>query len=110
MTAILGGLDISVIPSGDEVVLHLTGEVDLATVPTLDATLMTAMVAGTRLVVDMAAVRLFDSAGARVLRLAAERARESGATVVIRNPRPIDRKVFAALGLGAILDIEEERA
>jgi anti-sigma B factor antagonist len=106
VSATLGSLDITVVPSGHEVVLHLTGEVDLATVTTLDATLMTAMIAGSRLVVDMAGVVFFDSSGARVLRLAAERARESGAAVVIRNPRPIDRKVFALLGLETVLDIE----
>lgn len=58
-------------------VVRITGELDLATVPRLEETLVT-VPAGSRVVIDLGACTLLDSSGVRVLAEAARVAEEGG--------------------------------
>ena len=61
-------LNVALVPAPDQVVVRLTGDADLSTVPLLVDALVQAAGLGTRqLVVDVAAARFWDSASLRAL-------------------------------------------
>src|ERR687886_795821 len=61
-------LNVALVPAPDQVVIRLTGDADLSTVPLLSDALTQAAGLGTRdLVVDVAAARFWDSSALRAL-------------------------------------------
>jgi anti-anti-sigma factor len=78
----------------DSRVVRVAGEIDIATAPTLRATLDLACEQARRIVVDMADVAFIDASGVAALVIAASRAGEL--TVI---PSPFVRKVLAILSL-----------
>src|SRR3954454_7890701 len=61
-------LNVALVPAPDQVVVRLTGDADLSTVPLLtDALLQAAGLGSRQLVVDVAAVRFWDSSALRAL-------------------------------------------
>lgn len=81
------------------VVLTLSGELDLATVPLLQEQLDRAERGGVAVVIDLSGLRFIDSSGLHVLVRAERRLRASGGQLVlVRGPRDVHR-VFELTGL-----------
>lgn len=96
----------------DAVVVHLAGELDLATVPQLRAVLRTtfagpALPAEVR--VDLAAASFIDAAGVGVLVEGRETARRAGVGFSIYNPSGVVRRVLDILGLAETLHVAPAR-
>jgi anti-sigma B factor antagonist len=71
--------DVQLSREGDSVTIALSGEIDLATAPRLDAAIREVESGGsTALVVDMSELTFLDSSGLRVLLQASVRARQDG--------------------------------
>jgi anti-sigma B factor antagonist len=101
------GFEITRDREGATVVVHVRGDVDVATSPRLREELHQAIASGaTRLVVDMTDMAFIDSAGLGVLIGALKRAREREADVVLRGLQPSPSKVFAITGLDAVFTVE----
>jgi anti-sigma B factor antagonist len=88
----------------DVVALH--GELDLATVFTLDAAIDLIDGSGRDLILDLSDLDFVDSIGlTRFVRLH-RRLREHGAGLVLRHPQPNVRRVLTVTGLDHLLGIE----
>lgn len=88
-------------------VITLGGELDLSNAPALDRALARLReFPSSSLVLDMAGVEFLDVAAARVIATAAH-AWPGPRPVVIRDPRPIVRRLLQVSGLGADLRLEE---
>jgi anti-anti-sigma factor len=86
--------------TSDGVILQPHGDIDLATVGDLEDALRAAEVTGTgRIVIDLAAVSMLDSAGLRCLVSAYDRAVEADRELVIRPGTSRIRRVFDVSGL-----------
>lgn len=91
---------------GEEVVVEVRGELDVATSPDLRATLHPVAVAGPpRVVVDLSGVSFIDSTGIGVLVTALKQVRARGGQMVLRSPQPMVRKVLAITGLDRVFTI-----
>jgi anti-anti-sigma factor len=98
---------------GDRVartVIHVTGELDVATSGLLAAAIARAMEARNEgradLVVDLAQVRFIDASGVNVLIQAASRARSADGTLVLRSPSRAVRRMLDVLRLREVLTVE----
>src|SRR4051812_26820874 len=87
---------------GTERVLRPVGEVDLASAEHFDATVSSALAAGS-VVVDLGAVDFMNSAGLRVLLTAAAGA---DGRLRLRSPQRMVRRLFDLSGAGALLPVE----
>ena len=86
--------------SADTVILQPHGEVDLATVGDLEDSLRAAEATGVpRIVIDLAAVSMLDSAGLRCLVSAYDRSLEGHRELSIRPGSRRIRRVFEVAGL-----------
>jgi anti-sigma B factor antagonist len=86
--------------SHDTVIVEPNGEVDLATVGDLDDALRAAEARGpARILVDLTAVNMLDSAGLRCLVSAHERSLEARRELLIRPGTPRLRRLFEVAGL-----------
>lgn len=95
-----------VVESGRAVVV-VTGEIDMASAPELDAVLGGAIEgAEGALVVDLAGVSFFGSDGVRCLGDAMHRAGERGVALRIRRPSPRVLEVLELTGLAGVLTID----
>jgi len=91
-------LEIAIHRFGHDVVLGLKGEVNVTTEPAFERAFERALVlCDGRIVIDMSGVDSLGSSGIDVLINAAERAKSHGVSVVVQNPRPIDRRLFGIL-------------
>jgi anti-sigma B factor antagonist len=96
----------------DTAVVHLDGELDLASVPLLETELERAEVAGAAtIVLDLRELQFVDSAGLRMIVSAHAQARERGQEfAVTRGPEQVQR-LLAITGIGEhlrIIDAPEE--
>jgi anti-sigma B factor antagonist len=80
--------------AGGVMALTLAGELDLAAAPEIEAAVRRAQALAPRVVVDLERVEFLDSTGLHVLLAAAERARESGAQLVISQPSECVRRLL----------------
>jgi len=90
----------------ERIVVHVAGEVDLASAPELDEQLATVMgQAPSHLVVDLSGVTFMDSTGLGVLVRALKRSRELDIRLdlIVTNERVL--KVFGITGLDTVLPI-----
>lgn len=93
------------------VVLHLHGELDMATTPTFDQALTTALSNGaTDLVVDLSCLTFMDSTGISMLLSAVQRADEAGKGFRVRSPNRPVRKALRLTGVEHILSLEPEES
>ena len=103
-----GPADLVVTSAEDQhaVVVTVSGEVDLFTVPRLDAELVEATSSGVpALLVDLRAVTFIDSAGLGVLVAAFKRCRaHRGAMHLVVTSREV-RRLLEVLGLDAVLPV-----
>jgi anti-anti-sigma factor len=92
----------SVDASGADVI-NIAGELDIATVPEIEAQLEP-MVATRpeRVVFDLAALEFMDSSGIAMLLRASEKA----GSVVVRNPSSAVRRIILATGLSEVLHLD----
>ena len=91
--------------SGSACVVHVTGEIDMATAPTLDECL-TGLAGDT--VVDFSGVTFMDSNGVAILARAMKRASDHNVTFSVRGLRPAQRHILEITGLGEHLTLEDE--
>jgi len=92
---------------GSPPVLHVSGELDLATAEQFSAALQQALSAGSALVVDMADVTFVDAAGLRVL-LQAAAARNGAGPLTLVNAARVAR-LLRLVGLEGLpsMDVRE---
>lgn len=91
-------------------VVHVVGEVDVATSPLMAAAIERALETDTgdraQVVVDLARVRFIDAGGINVLLRAAQQARAVGGTLVLRSPSRAVRRMLDVLRLHDVLAVE----
>ncbi|HEY5342189.1 MAG TPA: STAS domain-containing protein [Solirubrobacteraceae bacterium] len=89
----VGNLLIGVSSEGERVVFRLDGELDLASVPTLeDAVAGAALEHATEIVLDLRGLEFIDSTGLRAILLQEERSTERGqAFALVRGPEQVQR-------------------
>ncbi|MEV2273592.1 STAS domain-containing protein [Nonomuraea africana] len=98
-------LDVSVKTQAQRAVVHVRGEVDLATAELLGAVLdEIAAVGGPWVEVDLGQVPFMDCSGLRVLFRAKQRLQERGGTLTVFGLRPQVERLLCALGLDHRLD------
>lgn len=94
---------------GGAVVLHLHGELDMATSPVLTDALTTALGEdGAEVVVDLTRLTFMDSTGISVLLGAVRRADEASRSFRVRSPNRTVRKTFRLTGVDRILGLEPD--
>lgn len=91
------GLRIRVEHDGQDPIVHLAGEIDLATAPLLRESL--AGLDG-RVTVDLAEVTLLESRGIGVLARQKNRLAQAGGTLFLRSPQDQVRRTLETVGLG----------
>jgi len=91
------------------VVLHLHGELDMATTPVFDQALTSVLSGGAaELVVDLSCLTFMDSTGISMLLSAAQRSDQAGKAFQVRSPTRTVRKALRLTGVDRMLPIEAE--
>jgi len=101
-------MQIATTPGSDRYVITVSGEVDLATSPDLDAAIIAGLDSGAvSLVVDLTDVSFMDSSGLGVIVRGLKRCREADKDLdlVITNERVL--KVFSITGLDQVIPIHD---
>jgi anti-sigma B factor antagonist len=105
------GFDVATQPDAEGATLTVSGEIDVATSPTLRRELHAILDAGaSHVVIDLSATTFIDSSGLGVLVGALKRLREANGnghqTLVLTGLQPAVRKVFEITGLNTLFTIE----
>ena len=100
-------LDVRVDP-GPLTTIALSGDLDPATAPNLEAAIARAAEDPSveRVVLDLGGLAFLDSSGLRVFVTARESLRSRGAELALRNPTTNVRRLLDITGLGEIIDVE----
>jgi anti-sigma B factor antagonist len=99
-------LEISSTREGDICIVHVAGEVDVYTSPSLKSALVAAVADGCRVVVvDLDKVGFIDSSGLGVLVGALRRAREAQGDLRIVSARETVVKIFRITGLDRVFPV-----
>mgnify|MGYP006199429849 CR=1 FL=1 len=93
---------------GDEVIVQITGEVDLGAVDDLTRCLDEARATGGRLVIDASGITFIDSSGLHALVRAVMAHQASGFETVLRNPSPSAVRLIDLTGVEGALTIEND--
>jgi len=96
------------LPAGAVLPVRVTGEVDLATAPRLQAALQAAVGAATppmEIAVDLAGVTFIDAVGIGVLIAGRNAARAAGVGFSVRSPQPLVVRMIDVLGLAGTLRV-----
>src|SRR5688572_16880601 len=88
------------------VVVHLAGDLDVATAPRVRAALLEALVGSPNVVVECAALDFLDSTGLGVLIAARTRARTAGGSLLLTGVRPQLERLLAVTGVDRLFRIE----
>src|SRR3954471_12547047 len=100
-------LNVALVPAHDQVVVRLTGDADLSTVPLLADALAQAAGLGTRdLVVDIAAARFWDSSALRALATISAELSGAGRGCRIVGAGPATRRLIRAADLTEVLELD----
>lgn len=92
--------------SGQWTILHVHGEIDMATCPQLRQEIVSQISAGNlRLVIDLVDVQFIDSTGLGVLIGGLKRARSQGGDLRVSGVHGRLAKVFELTGLGEVLSV-----
>jgi anti-anti-sigma factor len=97
-------------PDGDEVVVVVRGEVDLASAPSFSTVVHEAMRAQPRLVLDLSETTFLDSTGIAVLVSAHHALGRDRSAIVVRDASPVVRKVLRISGLDTLLVMDAASA
>jgi anti-sigma B factor antagonist len=87
------------------VCLALTGDLDLASVPTLQAHLKAIAETDDNLIVEMSGLKYIDSSGAKALLDAHRLYARTGRQVGLAAPSPMTRRILELLGLETVLPV-----
>jgi anti-sigma B factor antagonist len=101
-------MQIATTPGSDLYIVTVSGEVDLATSPDLDAAVIAGLESGTNsVIIDLTDVSFMDSSGLGVIVRALKRCREAEIELdlVISNDRVL--KVFGITGLDQVIPIHD---
>ena len=99
-------LELTVGDNGEEVVITLVGELDIATAPELWAAIDKALAQGrTKLVLDLSALAFVDSTGLGVFVRAAKELRAAGGGLALKAPGERVSKLLAMTRLEEVFDI-----
>jgi anti-anti-sigma factor len=94
---------------GGAVLLKMTGELDIATVPQAERAIEDALAAGSeQLIVDLRELAFIDSSGLRLFIVVADRAQENGWELTIVRPPEPARTVFRLTGAEGNLPFADE--
>ncbi|WP_448624817.1 STAS domain-containing protein [Geodermatophilus sp. URMC 64] len=100
-------LNVVLVPAPDQVVVRLTGDADLSTVPLLSDALAQAAGLGTpHLVVDVAAARFWDSSALRTLAEVGAELAGDGRGCRIVGAGAATRRLIRAAGLADVLTLD----
>lgn len=103
------GLTVQTRNGADEVLVHVEGEVDLATAPALEAALERALEGSAkRLLVDLRGVQFLDSSGLSLLVRQDRAARRVERRLIVVKGPPQVQQVFELSGLSAHLTMVDE--
>ena len=91
----------------DEVILRLSGDIDMLSAPNFAAASIHLDGAAARIVFDMAEVTFMDSAGLSVLAGTMRRLERTGGSLRLRRPSRQVRQILTISGLDQLLTIEE---
>lgn len=108
-----GGPDLTVTvrETSAALVVGLSGELDIASLPVAERAVEQAeRAAPPVLAIDLSPLEFVDSTGVRLVLLAAERARGAGRALVVVLGRGLPRRVFDTLGLTERLDVVTDLA
>ena len=106
MAASADGFRIETSSDDDGVRLRLTGEVDAATAPLLEAQITEAVRAGyAQVILDFGDLQFIDSSGLSVLVSNHKRLRDAGGDLVVDSPPPAALRLFEIAGLDRVLTI-----
>ena len=87
------------------VCLALIGELDLASVTTLNAHLKSAAETEKHLIVDMSGLRYIDSTGAKALLDAHRNLKQAGRRIVLAAVSPMTQRILNVLGVEQVLAV-----
>ncbi|MFG3345702.1 STAS domain-containing protein [Streptomyces sp. NPDC048018] len=87
----------------DRMVITVSGEMDLASCPTLERATRVAPSSGTPLCLDMSGVTFMDSSGLNFLLILQRRLREAGSPLVLTGLQEGPKRVLALTGADAVL-------
>lgn len=106
MAASADGFRIEASRDDDGLRLRLTGEVDAATAPLLEAQIREAVRAGyAQVILDFGDLQFIDSSGLSVLVSNHKRLRDAGGDLVVDSPPPAALRLFEIAGLDRVLTI-----
>lgn len=106
MAASADGFRIETSRDHDGLRLRLTGEVDAATAPLLEAQIAEAVRAGyAQVILDFGELQFIDSSGLSVLVSNHKRLRDAGGDLVVDSPPPAALRLFEIAGLDRVLTI-----
>ena len=89
--------------AGEDRIVRLAGELDVATAPELERVLLRRRAPRQRVVLDLGDLRFMDSTGLRILLQARRAAAEGGWTIALRSVPPNISRLFQLSGVGDAL-------
>lgn len=98
-------LDCTIEEGPEVIVLHVRGEVDLATAPILRSHLQRLVEAGRQVIVDLSETSYFDMSGVRFLEQTHQLLSERRCLLVAVSPSPVVRRLFALVELDRIMPL-----
>ena len=99
--------DVDATRGGDRDVIAAHGELDVATVPLLEAALAPRQPAASELVLDLAGVTFIDSSGMTLLFQTAQRSRRDGFAFRVIGVRPQVAELLQLTGLDLVLNLDD---
>jgi anti-anti-sigma factor len=100
-------LNVALVPGPDQVVVRLTGDADLSTVPLVSDALTQGAGLGTRqVVVDVAGARFWDCSGLRTLAEFTDDLAAAGRSCRIVGALPATRRLIGLADLGSRLELD----
>jgi anti-sigma B factor antagonist len=99
-------LAVVVVDDGEQIVAHVTGEIDIATCERLRDAIEPHLGTGQRLVLDLSAVTFMDSSCLGVLEQARTTLTSDGGSLILRNPSSVATRLLTMGGMTALFDIE----
>lgn len=106
-----GGFEVRIDEAGPETVVHVAGELDLATAPLLQEACATAAGRNPQtLRIDMSEVTFLDSTGISVLVQAHKQLDAQGGELVLHGLRDQTARVLGVAGLGEFFRRSDERS
>jgi anti-sigma B factor antagonist len=86
-------------------VLHLGGELDMASRDVIESAVMAAIPSAYKVVLDLSDLTFCDSSGIAMFVAASEKARAEGVQLTLENLQPRVAHVFEVTGVGPLLEI-----